>query len=129
MPEVAPLMVTAASIAMPSAEQLVAANLVPSGGAPQGNLAGAPAHVEGHIVAEVLADALQGGGGHGANLDALINSLPAHGGHGGALDVLASQGDAAVSFGHTGVFAGFSPNAMPVMEQFVVHQDAIQAHS
>jgi hypothetical protein len=117
---------TAASITMPSAQQLVAANLVAPAPSPANSGA---AHVEGHVVGQVLADALHGGGGHSANLDAIINSLPTHGSHGGALEALASHGDAAVSFGHTGVFAGFSPNAMPVMEQFVMHQDAIQAHS
>ena len=99
-------MATAAAIVMPSAQQL--AGLADHGGGAQ--------HVEDKIVAQVLADALHGEGGH--NLDALINALPGHGGHANALEALASHGAEAVSFGHSGGFAGFtSGHDAPIMDQ------------
>jgi hypothetical protein len=107
--------VTAAAIVMPSAQQL--AGLAHNGDGVQ--------HVEGKVVAQVLSDALQGGAGHGPNLDALINALPGHGGHGNPLEALASHGDGAVSFGHSGGFAGFtSGHGAPIMEIVMMHQDA-----
>jgi hypothetical protein len=100
---------------MPSAQQL--AGLAHNGDGVQ--------HVEGKVVAQVLSDALQGGAGHGPNLDALINALPGHGGHGNPLEALASHGDGAVSFGHSGGFAGFtSGHGAPIMEIVMMHQDA-----
>ena len=57
----------APSIAMPSAEQL--AGVSASDGSAQHD----------QVLGHVLADALHGGEGHGADLDALLSSLPDHG--------------------------------------------------
>jgi hypothetical protein len=111
--------VTAAAIAMPSAEQLAAV----SGSAE-------PQAQHDQVVGKVLAAALQGGGhGHGPSLDALINSLPEHGPHAG-LDALASHGPDAVSHGHT-AFAGVFSTGHNVlgMDHMAVHHDAPPPHA
>jgi hypothetical protein len=101
--------VAAASVGMPAPAQ---AGGVADGGPAQSNA----------VVAQVLADALHGGGG--GTIDALINSLPGHGG-GSAADALASHNAGGVSNGDTGVFAAFSGAHMALtMESMVVHQDA-----
>jgi hypothetical protein len=110
-----------ANVVMPSAQQLA--------GLSEGGVAGAQHN---QVVAQVLADALHGGGTHGATLDALINALPNHGG--GANDALASlatHSGGAVSFGDMGAFAGFSAAHMGLsMEHAVmVHQDAAPLHA
>jgi hypothetical protein len=118
---------TAAAIAMPSVQQLVAAKLAPQG---HEGVAGSHHVVAGHDVGKVLADALHGGHEHGTNIDALINSLPGHAGRGDPLEALASHGHGAVSNGHSGVFASFtSGHGAPIMEHMMMHQDAVQAHS
>jgi len=109
------------NVAMPSAQQLA--------GLSEGGVAGAQHN---QVVAQVLVDALHGGGTHGATLDALINALPGHGGGANdALASLASHSGAAVSFGDMGVFAGFSAAHMGLsMEHAVmVHQDAAPLHA
>jgi len=120
----------AASIAIPSAEML-AAHM--GAGAAKGGVDTAQAAASGvhpnADVGKVLADALAGGHGHGANIDALLHNAVGHG-HGTAQDALAalaSHDAGAVSIGHSGVFAGFH-NA-PIMEQMMMHQDAPAAHS
>jgi hypothetical protein len=82
------------------------------------------------VVGKVLADALHGGG-HGPNVEALINSLPSHGDGGNAVaDALASHAAGAVPNGDTGVFAGFSAGAgSHMMEQMAMHADAAPAHA
>jgi VCBS repeat-containing protein len=115
----------AAAIIMPSAQQLAAANA----GAENAGLVGNHHVPAGQDVGKVLADALHGGATHGPNLDALINSLPHHAGPANALEALASHGDAHVSNGHTGHFAGFTSAHAPIMEHMMMHQDAVPAHS
>lgn len=108
--------VTAAGIAMPSAQQLAAAH---ADGAKAGSANGVQ-HNE--VVGKVLADSLHGGEGHGPNIDAL---LAAHGGHSGAPDVieaLASHGAGGVPYGHSG---GSSAIAMAhSMFSMAMHHDA-----
>jgi VCBS repeat-containing protein len=120
--------VTAASIAIPPA-QLLAAHV----GAGNGGVGGAENAATGvqsnAVVSQVLADALAGGHGHGPNIDTLLHNAVGHG-HGNAQDALAalaSHDTAGVSFGHSGVFAGFH-NA-PIMEQMMMHQDAAPVHN
>jgi len=73
--------VTAAAVAMPSAEQLVAAAGGNAAAQSQASVAGESAqHTQ--VVGKVLADALHGGEAHGPNLDALLQAAhgqtPAH---------------------------------------------------
>jgi hypothetical protein len=101
--------VTAASVAMPSAQDL--------GGAGAAHNA---------VVGAVLADALHGGGG--SSLDALINSLPGHGDS--ALDALASHGGGAVSNADSGGLAAFAMTQMGLMAHgMMMHQDAAPTHA
>jgi hypothetical protein len=110
---------------MPSAEQLGA--LVAKAHGPDGSVAGANAQ-HNQVVGNVLADALHGGDGHGANIDALINGLPGHNGAApDALQALASHGDAAVSFGHTGFGGAFGGGHAMLSMEMALH-DAAPAH-
>jgi VCBS repeat-containing protein len=104
---------TADSIAMPSAEELGAAN----DDAPAAETGGAQHNA---VVGQVLADALNGGSADGdAQLEAVIESL------GGGGDGEASQGLSAVSNEDMGVFAGFSAgHEMSMMAAMEMHQDA-----
>ena len=72
----------------------------------------------------MIADSLHGGEGHGADIDALLNSLPghAHSGANEALALMASHASAAVSFGHMGFGGSFAGHGMIPME--MMHQDA-----
>lgn len=109
--------VIAAAVAMPSAEQLAA--VTGKGGDAQHN----------EVVGKVLADALQGGEGHGPNLEALINSLPGHG-HGPALAALASHADGHVPHGHTAFAGVFSTgHNMLTMDHMAAHHDAPPPHA
>jgi len=83
----------------------------------------------GDHVGKVLADALHGGGQHGGNLDALINSLPSHDAGASVADALASQAAHGVPNVDISAFAGFhGPHQAPVMEHLVMHQDAAPTH-
>jgi hypothetical protein len=100
-------------------------------GMPAPTVAAAAAHsgpVQGNeVVAQVLADALHGGGG--GTIEALVNSLPNHGGA-PATEALASLAANGVSNGDTGVLAGFQGVHLALtMESMVVHQDAAPAHA
>jgi hypothetical protein len=120
--------VTAASIAIPPA-QLLAAHVGGDKGGAEGAGNAAAGVQSNAVVSQVLADSLAGGHGHGPNIDTLLHNAVGHG-HGNAQDALAalaSHDAAAVSFGHSGVFAGFH-NA-PIMEQMIMHQDAPAAHN
>jgi hypothetical protein len=109
--------VTAASVAMPSAQQLAAA----------GHGAQQQAAVHDQVVSKVLADSLNGGEGHGPNIDAMLASLPGHGQAPDALEALASHGAAAVPFGHMGMAAGFGGmHSMLSLE--IMHHAAAPAH-
>jgi len=110
--------VTAASVAMPSAQQLAAA------GHGAQHQQGA---VHEQVVSKVLADSLNGGEGHGPNIDAMLASLPGHGAATDALEALASHGAAAVPFGHMGMAAGFGGmHSMLSLE--IMHHAAAPAH-
>jgi hypothetical protein len=118
--------VTAAAVAMPSAEQLAA---VSSGGPeqPASAVAGELAQHD-QVVGKILADALHGGASHGPNIDALINGLPGHDGAAtDALQALASHADGAVSFGHMGFGAAFGGGHAMLSMEMVMH-DAAAAH-
>ena len=98
-------------VAMPSLEALMASV------GQQGAHAGETGNV-----AQVLADALAGGGG--ADIDALLANLPGNGGN--AADGLASHNLAAVSAWDMGAFGGFSAVQHAfTMETLVLHQDAV----
>ena len=104
---------TAAAVAMPAPAVAGAAHSGPV----QGN----------EVVAQVLVDALHGGGG--GTIEALVNALPNNGGA-SAAEALASHMAAGVSNGDTGVFAGFQGAHMALtMESMMVHQDAVPAHA
>ncbi|HET7708466.1 MAG TPA: hypothetical protein VFK50_02905, partial [Sphingomicrobium sp.] len=100
-------------VAMPSLEALMATV----------GQQGANAQETGNV-AQVLADALAGGGG--ADIDALLANLPDNGGNG--VEALASHGMAAVSTWDMGAFGGYTAlNQAFTMETLVLHQDgAIQ---
>ncbi|MFL6801469.1 MAG: hypothetical protein ACJ8EQ_06845, partial [Sphingomicrobium sp.] len=107
-------------VAMPSAHQLVAL----------GN-GGVSAAQHNQVVSQVLADALHGGGGIPA-IEHALASLPGHGGGmgNGALEALASHNAAAVSFGDSTGFAGFTAgHSAFTMEAAMVHVDAVQPHA
>jgi hypothetical protein len=104
---------------MPSAQMLAAAN-----GHEHAALEG-QAKSNGEV-GRVLADALAGGG-HGPNIDAVIDAVANHGGGGAhaALEAIASQGGAAVPAWHAAGFGGFpGGHALPTMETMVIHPDA-----
>ncbi len=104
--------VTAAAVAMPAPAVAGAAHSGPV----QGN----------EVVAQVLVDALHGGGG--GTIEALVNALP--NGGASAAEALASHMAAGVSNGDTGVFAGFQGGHIALtMESMMVHQDAVPAHA
>jgi hypothetical protein len=108
--------VTAASVAMPSAEQLAAA-----GSQAVAKPAEGAQHNE--VVAKVLADSLNGGDGHGPNLDAL---LAGHGGHApahDALEALASLGSGGVPYGHSGGSSAIAA-AHSMFSMAMMHHDA-----
>jgi len=104
------------SVAMPSAEMLLA-------GANAGEGA---AHTQ--EVGRVLADALAGGNGDGASIDALLGAAagPARG---EALDAIASHVPAGVPAWDTGGFADFATRDAFSMEALMVHPDAGAAAS
>jgi hypothetical protein len=114
--------VAAAAIAMPSAEQLAALATTAHGA--NASVAGESAQ-HNQVVGKVLVDALHGGEGHGANIDALINSLPGHSGAApDALQVLASHADAAVSFGHMGFGGAFGGGHEMLSMEMAMHAAA-----
>jgi hypothetical protein len=110
-----------AGIVMPSAQQLAGLN--------NGGVTGIAQHNQ--VVSQVLVDALHGGGGQGATIDAMINSLPHGGGANDSLASLASHGGNAVSNGDMGGFAMFTAAAMGLgMEHAaMVHQDVAPLHA
>jgi hypothetical protein len=72
-------------------------------------------------VAQVLADALAGGGNE---IDSLLAGLPGDSGNG--VDALASHDMAAVSAWDMGMFGGFTAFQHAfTMETLVLHQDAV----
>ena len=76
-------------------------------------------------------NALHGGGGIPA-IEHALASLPGHGGGmgNGALEALASHNAAAVSFGDSTAFAGFTGgHSAFTMEAAMVHVDAVQPHA
>jgi len=121
-----PAPVTAASIAIPSAQMLAAHMGVGKGGAEAQNVTDVQSNA---VVGKVLADSLAGGHGHGPNIDTLLHNAGAHG-HGNAQDALAalaSHDAAGVSNGHSSVFAGF--HGAPLVEHIMaIHQDAPVQH-
>jgi hypothetical protein len=116
------------AVAMPSAEQMAAAGS-PATAAHVQTVAGLNSVQHNEILSKVLADSLNGGGGHGPNVEALVNQLGGHGsGHGGgnaALEALASHGAGAASFGHMAFGGAFGGLHMLGME--MMHQDAAPA--
>jgi hypothetical protein len=117
--------VAAATVAMPSAEQMDAI-----GAAAHDANASVAVEIAQHnqVVGKVLADSLNGGDGHGPNIDALINGLPGHTGAPlDALQALASHADAAVSFGHMGFGSAFGSDHVMLSMEMAMH-DAAPAH-
>ena len=74
----------------------------------------------------MLADSLNGGDGHGPNIDALLSNLPGHGQAHDAIEALASHGAAAVSFGHSGMGVPFG--GMHPMLSLEMHHAGAPAH-
>ncbi|HVH38003.1 MAG TPA: hypothetical protein VM757_05385, partial [Sphingomicrobium sp.] len=98
-------------VAMPSLEALAASV----------GQHGANAQETGNV-AQVLADALAGGGG--ADIDGLLASLPGNGGS--VADALASHGMTSVPGWDMGAFGGFTPiNSAFTMETLELHQAAV----
>jgi hypothetical protein len=96
---------TAASVAVPSAEQL--------GVAPQSDTSAVAQHNA--VVGQVLAEALSGAGHDGPSIDALLSSLPQPSGDAAAANsVLNAFADAhdGYSFDHNVVFASTGALAM-----------------
>jgi hypothetical protein len=121
--------VAAQGVTMPSADQMASLAATAEGAnAPEAGQHGQ--HNE--VVGKVLADALHGGG-HGHNIDHLLDAAAgSHGGHGHAnpaLEALASHGEAAVSFGHMSFGASFhGAHGLAMMDALAVHQDAAPTH-
>jgi hypothetical protein len=117
--------VAAASVAMPSAEQ-IAALANGTGGDQQAQVDASAQHNQ--VVGKVLADSLAGGGGHESAIEAVLNNLPSHGGADAALEALASHGAANVPGWDAGGMASFAA-AHPVftMETMMLHPDAAPA--
>jgi hypothetical protein len=113
------------AVAMPSAEQLVATGLGATNAHAQ-TVAGINALQHNEIVSKVLADSLNGGEGHGPNVEALVNQL-GHGGGQSALEALASHASGAGSFGHMGLAIAFG--GMHGMGMEMMHQDAAPTHA
>jgi len=116
--------VTAAAVAMPSAEQLAAFAAAHGVAQPQTSVAGqAPQHEQ--VVSKVLADALHGGEGHGPNIDALVNGQSSHGPAHDHVEAFASHAGSAVPFGHMGFAAAFGgAHLMLSNDMLMMHQDA-----
>ena len=117
--------VTAMAVAMPSAAQLAAAGLAGTNGHGQ-TVAGVNGVQHNEVVAKVLADSLNGGEGHGPNVEALVSQLSGHGGGHNALEALAIHGGGGASFGHMGFAGAFA--GMHGMGMEMMHQDAAPAH-
>jgi len=101
-----------ADVVIPSLEALVA-SYAQNGGATE--LSG--------VVADVLSDALAGGG-EGLNIDSLLDGLPGLGGTG--MDALASHGMTGVSAWDMGAFGGFTGiHQAFTMETLALHQDGV----
>jgi hypothetical protein len=115
---------TAAAVAMPSAQQLAAIAAAHGVAQPQTSVAGQTAQHD-QVVSKVLVDALHGGDGHGPNIDALINGVSSQGSAHDALQAFASHAGSAVPFGHMGFAQAFGgPHLMLTSEALMVHQDA-----
>ena len=112
--------VTAASVAMPSAQQLAAA------GHGNQHQQGGDAVQHDQVVSKVLADSLNGGEGHGPNIDALLSNLPGHGQAHDTIEALASHGAAAVPFGHMGMGPAF--HGLQGMLSLEMHHAAAPVH-
>jgi hypothetical protein len=112
--------VTAATIAMPSAQQLAAATAAHA----QPDATGTAGVQHNEVVGKVLADSLHGGEGHGPNIDALIN---AHGGHAEPLTLAQALANhpAPLHFGHVGFTTMFGGHHMEMMH----HDAAPPAHA
>jgi hypothetical protein len=83
------------------------------------------------VVAQVLVDALAGGGNPGDDVDSLLASLPHNGGHGGpvALEALASS-LASGLHGPEAIAAAFAmAHPALAMDPLVFHADASAAHA
>ena len=117
--------VTAMAVAMPSAAQLVAAGSAATTGHGQ-TVAGPNALQHNEVVSKVLADSLNGGEGHGPNVEALVNQLGGHGSGHSALEALASQAGGAVHSGTWTLALAFG--GMHGMGMEMMHQDAAPAH-
>jgi hypothetical protein len=118
--------VTAAVVAMPSAQQLAAAMGAHSGAEPQTVAADGAQHEQ--VVGKVLVDALHGGDSHAASVDTLLNGLPGHSGPHDSLEALASHGLAAVSFGHTGYGTPYGHAHAMLTVEMAMHAHAAPAH-
>jgi hypothetical protein len=117
--------ITAHAVTMPSAQALAAA-LAPHGTAQAQPAASTDGAQHNQVVSKVVADALNGGDGHGPNIDSLLNSLPGHVGPPDALEALAAQG-LALAF-HGAMPAGYgAPHALLSVEM-VMQQHAPPAH-
>ncbi|HYX46679.1 MAG TPA: hypothetical protein VE820_07645, partial [Sphingomicrobium sp.] len=109
--------VVAHAVAMPSAQALAAA------AAPAGSGQAQPASdgtQHNQVVSKVVADSLNGGDGHGPNIDHLLNSLPGHVGGHDAIEALAAQGLALAFHGAMPVGYG-APHAMLSVEMAMQH--------
>jgi hypothetical protein len=114
--------VTAAAVAMPSAEQLVAASGGNAAAQAQASVSGESAQ-HNQVVGKVLADALHGGEGHGPNIDAALHAIHGNGPAHDAIAEFASHGGGAVSFGHMAFGSSFfGPHGMLAVE--MMHTDA-----
>jgi hypothetical protein len=102
---------TAASIAVPSADQL--------SGIANGN--SEPVQ-HNQIVGKVLVEALAGGGWDAPSVDALLDGLP--GATASAADLLASHSSQQIDSEPLAMFGGFMAHAPLGMEQMIVHHDA-----
>jgi len=114
--------VTAAAVAMPSAEQLVAAAGGNAAAQSQASVAGESAqHTQ--VVGKVLADALHGGAAHGPNIDALLQAAHGQSPAQDAIEAFASHGGSAVSFGHMAFGTAFA-GAHGMLAVEMMHADA-----
>jgi hypothetical protein len=114
--------IMASGVAMPSAQQLIAA----MGGhaQPQNSVAGVD---HSQAVSQVLADALHGGEGHGPSIDGLLSGPTSHVTH-DVIEALASHAGSAVPFSNSSVLAAFHGTHNMFSMNGMAHHDAAPHH-
>jgi hypothetical protein len=118
--------VMAPAVAMPSAQQLMAA--LGGHSQPRASVAADGAQ-HNQVVSKVLADALHGGEGHGPSIDTLLHGHAPNVNHAAhdVIEALASHAGSAVPFSNTSLAAAFH-GTHGMFSMGMAHHDAPPAH-